>query len=71
MSKKTAYIIMVIYGVTIVLPPLVYLLVNFYMYLFDGWLINAKFNSAFAWVSLSMLGYVIINPYMMRASDDQ
>lgn len=70
MSKKQAYLIMVVYGVVFILPPLVYLLANFYIYLFDGWELNDKFLNALFWVIITSIGYMVLNPFMLGVDDE-
>lgn len=57
MSKKNFWIAIAIYTVVFVLPPLAYLLGNFYTYLFDGWQLSRKFADAALWVTVAACGY--------------
>lgn len=57
MKKRAYFTVLIIFTVLFVLPPLAYIVGNFYTYLFDGWALNEKFIDALFWLLIVSMGY--------------
>lgn len=60
MTKRNFWIGVWVYTVLFILPALAYFLIQFYVYLFDGWQLGEKFGSAAMWLVGGFVGYLFI-----------
>lgn len=59
-GRKIFYLVTIGYALVFVIPPLVYVVANFYFMLFDGWVLSHKFGNALLWLFITVLGLVTL-----------